>query len=117
MTEKSVNLDDGMDLKSDDELDIDVLDGMPGAEAMPECSECPYHQFCLKPPEVDEEEAEQIIAEAEEEGQEEAAQVSLALQRAMTRLPACPRFIEEIKENGDLAKDVKELMQDKYGGD
>jgi hypothetical protein len=93
----------------------DILDEVT---ALVRCRECPWYKNCLTPVQVNAEEIRQFRAAMEGTGLPEQARGELdhimegiaSMSQEMI-LQSCPVFTQRLKEDADLARRIKEIMQ------
>jgi hypothetical protein len=93
----------------------DILDEV---SALVRCRECPWYKNCLTPVQVSGEEIKQFKTAMEGTGLAEQARGELdqfmegiaSMSQEMI-LQSCPVFTQRLKEDADLARRIKEIMQ------
>jgi hypothetical protein len=89
------------------------------AYAIAQCKECPWYKSCAVPLRLTQEDIRRQIEQAPKMGFSSQPDTnfqnflsSMASAAQNTLLEGCPIFIERLRRSPDLARKVKELMQD-----
>ena len=89
---------------------------MQGQKTFPQCRDCGWEKFCLRPPLMTEEEKKARVEKIRkqddpEKGFMETLIGSMILDGKDTECPACPVFIKKLRKSSSVAQQIKKIMQ------